>query len=423
MKFSHLATLGALVSLVGAGPGVRAAERTAQDQAIWILQRVTGVKWPSDSPVVSQMTALIASGDSRAAAAVATQQPQFLSVTVKEMASRMSTREESVREPLNDFSAGVIGVTRDETDARELLYGNFYYIPDTTKFTPPANTNTDTAVSNALYDALESSNADIGATLLRVDGQQIATSATATIPNPDPGGILTSRAFLGAHAVAGTNRRMLEYSFREFMCTPLVGWADAAGPDIRIGRDVDRMPGGDPVKFQTTCKACHSVMDGFRGAFAKWDFNDNVGAAIHASNGVTSGGFQPNLDSRGVMKKMNRDDFVQFSGGYITKDDSFINNATRGVNATRFGWRGLAPDNSAAASLTGGIHTFGRLLANSQQFSRCWAKHVFDQVCQHDLSESEADALYASLAFEFEQNGYNLKKLFQAVATHPKCRL
>jgi hypothetical protein len=123
------------------------------------------------------------------------------------------------------------------------------------------------------------------------------------------------------------------------------------------------------------------------------------------------------------MFKMNRPDFVQYSGGYILRDDSFINNATRGVNATRFGWRGPAPDSSPLASATGGVHSFGRLLANSQQFSRCFAKRVFDQICKHDLSDAEKDALYASLGMDFEANAYNLKKLFQAVAVHPRCRL
>jgi hypothetical protein len=406
-----------------------------------MVSRLAGVKFPSDSPVIQQMAAKIAAGDSKGAAAIATQQAQFYSVTVKEMAAKMSTREETVAVPLNDFVASIIGVTRDETDARELLYGNFYYAADPAKIagvTPaiPGNTIADILLSNNHYAALENSNLDLSAVLTRVNGQMVPTSATTSVPNPDPAGIITSHSFLGAHAVAGTNRRMVEFSFREFMCTPMIGMADTSAPDVRIGRDVERTPGGDPIKFQNTCKGCHSIMDGFRGAFAKWDFepalsnSGNVpGGALHVANGVATGNFQVRIDNNGadaapgVVFKLNRPDFVQYTGGYISKDDSFINNAVRGVNAIRFGWRGLAPDNSAMAAATGGAHTFGRLVSNSQQFSRCWAQHIFDQVCRHDLSQSDADVIYASLAMDFEQNGYNLKKLFQSVAAHPKCRL
>ena len=78
---------------------------------------------------------------------------------------------------------------------------------------------------------------------------------------------------MAAHAIAGTNRRLVEYSFREFTCMPIDKWADASGPDTYIGRDVDRFPGGVHQKFTTTCRACHSGMDSLRGAFARYTFS------------------------------------------------------------------------------------------------------------------------------------------------------
>jgi len=416
----------------------QAQERTPKNEAAWILERLTGVRWASDSPIIAQMAEKIAAKDRMAAAAIATQQAQFLNVTVKEMAVAMSTREESVRTPFNDFTAAIMGVTRDETDIREILFGDFYYMADPNMVMGsnpaiPMNLTNDMLRTNNHYTNLENSNVNIGSVLMRVEGQRIATSDTTNIPNPDPGGVLTSRAFLSAHAIAGTNRRLVEYTFREFMCTDIFGWANTSAPDSRIGRDIDRNPGGDPTKFQTTCKGCHSGMDGFRGAFAKWDFRENANAAIHASNGVVGGGFQPNLDGRGVVRKMNRDDFVQYSGGYITTDDSFVNYTNMGVNATRFGWRGPTPAavlrGPASDPTTGlttratGVHGFGRLVANSQRFSQCWAQRVFTTVCKHQLPASEAETLYVSLGMELENNGYNLKRLFQMVAVHPKCRI
>lgn len=398
-----------------------------------MLERLTGVKHSLDNPIIGQMANLIQAGNRKGAAELATALPQFLNVTVKQMAAKMSTREETLREPLNDFTAGFMGVTRDGTDARELLHGNFYYAAtDPTRLngiTIPSDLFADILRSNNHYAALERANVDVGAALVRVDGQQIVTSATTAIPSPDPAGILTSRAFLGAHAIAGTNRRLVEYTMRQFACVPIEGWADTLAADLRIGRDIDRMPGGDNTKFLTTCKGCHTVMDGFRGAFAKWDFRDVGGVgpvAIHVANGVTAGGLQPNVDpnNRGVVFKMNRNDFVQYAGGYISTDDSFLNNAIRGNNATMFGWRGPAPDNDAALSgRTTGVHAFGRLVANSQRFSQCMAKRIWAQVCHSDLGISSMESIYVSMGLQFETDRYNLKKLFEAIAAHPRCRM
>lgn len=433
----------AFVSLIFVSP-VLAQENSALAEAKWMVERITGVKWSPDSDPVQQMAVKISSGDKVGAAKIATALPQFYSVTVKEMAARMSTRAETVREPLNDFSASFIGITRDNTDARELLYGNFYYAYTGMPALPSgvtirrvdtaANQNANMLLSNNHYEDLENSNINVHEYLTKVTtGQLIPTSRTTNIVSPaeDVAGVLTQRTFMAAHAVAGTNRRLVEYTFREFMCMPIQGWADTSASDIRVGMDIDRMPGGDPQKYLTSCKGCHTVMDGFRGAFARWDFSANASGVLHSLNGVASGAFQPvNSDStRRVMRKMNRDTapadtiFVMFPGGWNTRDNSFVNNADRGVNSTIFGWRGLAPGGVALSSNSAGTNSFGRLVANSKRFSQCMAKRIWDQVCNHSLPELEQDVVFVSLALEFEQNGYKMKDLFETIATHPKCRL
>ena len=399
-------------------------------EAKWIAERLSGVKIAADNPVLQQMAAKISAGDRRGAAELATALPQFLNITVKQFAAQMSSRDETIREPLNDFSATFMGVTRDGIDARRLLYDDFYYSavqPAGSPVLPGVRQNLlpDLIRSNNHYVDLERSNQNVAQVLVKVDGQQIAGlvgGVTAPMPSPDPAGLLTSRAFIAAHATAGTNRRLVEYAFREFLCLPIAGWADTLGTDVRIGRDVDRFPGGDNSKFLTTCKGCHSVQDGFRGAFAKWDFADNT--AIHVANGINQGRLQPRVDgNRGVMFKMNRPDFVQYAGGYVTLDDSFVNNATRGANGFMFGWREPAPDTSPLASRTTGVHAFGRLIANAKRFPQCMAKRVWASVCHNELSAAEMEATYASMGTGFEQTSYNLKKLFESVSIHPKCRL
>jgi hypothetical protein len=445
-------TLAVVVLLSANITHAQTSTASSRSQAHWMLERLTGVKWGADSPIIDQMAQALSAGDRKGAAELATSQPQFLNVVVRQMALKMSTREETMREPFNDFAASFVGVTRDNRDARELLHGNFYYAADPARLngtTIRSDMMGDLIGSNNHYNDLGRSNLDLGQVLRRVDGQMIAgvttvtvvgtsgqttsTQITQPVTNPDPAGVLTSRAFIGAHATAGTNRRLVEYTFRQFMCMPIQGWADTLASDVRIGRDIDRMPGGDSNKFLTTCKGCHTVMDGFRGAFAKYDWRDgvqDVGSVIlHIDNGATGGGLRPNVVNAtagvtsGVVFKMNRNDFVQYPGGFISTDDSFVNNANRGMNASNFGWRNPAPDTSALSGRTGGVHAFGRLIAGSQRFPKCMAQRVWAEVCHTEYSDGEMEAIYASLGLEFENAlNYNLRSLFEAVALHQKCR-
>lgn len=426
-------TFGLMLCIVFAGmvhTQALAQDRSPAGQAHWLLERLTGVKWPMNNSVEVQMANKIASGDSIGAADLATSQAQFLNITVKQMALKLSTREETVRLTLNDFTAAFMGVTRDQSDARELLYGNFYYAADPTRL--PAGVTVGMGVKDFLatnnhYDQLDKTGLDVGSLLVRTEGQRIMTDDAGdgvAVANPDPAGVLTLHTWMAAHAVAGTNRRLVEYTFREFMCIPLINWADTQAPDVRVGRDIDRFPGGDNAKYQTTCKGCHTQQDGFRGAFAKWDFNSGSGIATYGGSGGQNGA-RPSADGNGVMNKMNANNTV-YPGGYVTTDDSWVNHAIRagGTNVTLFGFRGLAPTGAGAITGGRGVNSFGRLVANSKRFSQCMARHVFESVCKRDdLKESEAESLYASFGMSFEQNQYNLKKLFQTVAVHPKCRM
>lgn len=410
---------------------VLAQTQAQKDDAKWLLERLTGVKWASDSPVLQQAIGLVAAGNRSGAAALAVNQSQFLNVTVKNFGLLMSTREETIRIPLNDFAASIIGITRDGTDARELLYGNFYYVGDPAKLAgqnidnPLADNNIlgqDVLATNNHYEALDNKKINIGDVLLRVNNQRIVTNRQdvdgqdldnyTLANNPDPAGVLTSRTWIGAHAVAGTNRRPVEFTFRQFMCIPIEQWADASSSDVRIGRDIDRFPGGDHTKFQTSCKSCHTVMDGFRGAWAKWDFDPDNGMAVHTA--VRN----RNANGQGILNKMNQNNQV-YPGGYVTIDDSWVNNAIRGVNNSTFGWRGL--DRVSLANSGNGVNSFGRLVANSQRFSTCMAKRVFKSVCRKDLPDAEI-SVYAVMGTQFESMNYNLKNLFQLAALHPRCK-
>lgn len=420
MKFIVLSLLtlsfsGALSSPAWAQvkPNVNAAEPSAMEaKARKLYERLTGTKLPVDSPLVAQMVDLMGKGDLLGAAKLATTDPNFYNITVKLMALELSTRDETIKIPFNDFAASIIGVTRDMTDARELLTGNFYYAGSGTGIR--SNVVADMLISDNHYVDLETTRTNLAANLVRVEGQQIATSATTSVPNPDPAGVLTSRTFMGAHALMGTNRRLVEYTFREFMCVPLSEWADGGASDARIGRDIDRFPAGDHMKFLTSCKGCHTVMDGFRGAFAKWDF-DGMGIKHSAVNtrGAASN-YTIATDAAGIVTKMNKNNTV-FPSGYITTNDSYVNHATRTANAELFEWRG------DAAAGGNGVKGFGTAVANSRRFSQCMAKRVYKTVCRKDIDAVKDINLLKKWGDEFEASGYKLKTLFESISVKPEC--
>lgn len=412
LMFLLLGTMSHAPALAQVKPNLTAADPSALEvKARKIYERLTGTKLPIDSPLIAQMASLLNKGDLSGAAQIATQDPDFYNITVKLMALQLSTRDETIKTALNDFVASMIGVTRDMRDARELLTGNFYYRG--TGDNIRSDLVADLLISNNHYADLETNRVNLAANLVRVEGQMLATSATATAANPDPAGVLTSRTFMGEHALAGTNRRLVEYTFREFMCVPLNEWADTGASDARIGRDIDRFPAGDHMKFQTSCKGCHTVMDGFRGAFAKWDF-DGMGikhSAVNARGGANN--YTIATDAQGIINKMNKNGTV-FPSGYVTTTDSFVNNATRPQNASFFEWRGAATGGN-------GVKAFGTVVSNSRRFSQCMAKRIFKTVCRKDLDVSKDQALLVRWGDEFEASGYQLKKLFESVAVKPEC--
>lgn len=388
-------------------PNINGGDPTSTEIAAKKLyERLTGTRIPLDSPILVQMVAQLDKGDKLGAARIATADPDFYNTTVKAMALEMSTRNETVTTPLNDMVATIIGMTRDKIDARQMLTGNFHYrgsVPGVfVEPMPTQNIITSFMYSNEHYIYLDSHRIDLFKSLYRVDNQPLVADPALYL-NVDPAGVLTSQTFMREHAVAGTNRRIVEYAFREFLCVPINQWADSGASDARVGQDINRFPGGDHNKYLTSCKACHSVMDGFRGAFAKWDSNGIFVSSDSASTGPSS-----------IAFKYGRNQMV-FQDGYETKDDSFVNYANRSTNATLFGWRGT---NVASGK---GAQGFGQLLANSRRFSQCMAKRVFKTVCKKSLPEAKEKSLLSTWGDEFEASGYQLKNLFEAISIKPEC--
>ncbi len=395
-------------------PELNSEPTQSERVAVRLLSLITKKKIPIDAGIVKEAAAFIAKGDYQSAARIGIELPDFYNNTVKDFALRMSNREESVDAPLNDMTATLVGIVRDELDARLMLTGDFYY-----KANPLAGVPSDVRrhmlLSNIHYDEIEKRGLDLKKVLVRENEQKILSDAASVTKHPDPAGVLSSRAFLSAHAVAGTNRRQVEYAFKQFMCVDLADMADTKASDLRVGRDIDRFPAGSNKKYQTSCKGCHSVMDGFRGAFAKTDFDI-------LSNFVKHTAFFPSFSKRvsgksltyprDVHYKVNHNEF-SFPSGYVTNDDSFQNYANRGANKILFGWRG-------PASKGFGMGQFGKMLSNSERFSKCMVKRVFESICPVKVSE-ETLAKLQLYVLDFEKNKYDLKKLYMQAAVSPLC--
>lgn len=390
---------------------------TARVKAQQMLQRLTSTKTPIDHPLLDQMEPLVAAGKHKEAAQLAVGHDDFLNLTIRDFAARMSTRETSVDVTLNDFIATVIGVARDDMSAQLLLNGDFTYRGNPSLASVPSDEIPHFLKSNAHYESLEKSKFNLAKVLVRVDGQKLLNGASNTVVrNPDPAGVITSRAFMEAHATAGTNRRLVEFTFKQFLCIPINQWADLSASDAYIGRDVDRAPGNEHDKFRSTCRSCHTVMDSFRGAFAKVDFEDG-----YLKHGDILGGLgvmSEDPNNRGISLKMARN-ATQFPEGYETKTTEWINNADRGINKEYFGWP--APASGESKNRGFGIRSFASLVSQSPAFPRCMAMRAFRSVCKRDMTDAEKMSIAVQLGEGFKASGYKLKDLFSSVAVLPEC--
>ncbi len=98
------------ISAVHAGP---------REQAKRMHDRLVGV--PPSSAVLDSMTTKIQNGDTVGAAYEAMENPAFYNTTLKDFSTPWTNREGSVYSDLNDFSATVIGMIRDEVPFTEVL--------------------------------------------------------------------------------------------------------------------------------------------------------------------------------------------------------------------------------------------------------------------------------------------------------------
>ena len=374
-----------------------------REQAKRIHDRLAGV--PPNNDVLDQMESLVNAGDVRGAADIAMDNPAFYSVTLKNWITPWTNEDADVFAPLNDYTATVIGITRDEIDFREILSGDILYIGAASAGVPAYS-----ITSNLHYQALDDQSADLKQVL-----QATTQSAVTGLPTDATAGVMTSRAAAKSYFKDGTNRAMFRFTLINHMCTDLEGLKDTSRSPDRIRQDVSRSPGGDSRIFNNSCVGCHSGMDPLAQAFAYYNYEYNVANDPEGEQGSIQynqvGETDADTGSRAQSKyHINSNNFPY---GFITNNDNWSNYWRQGLNKN-LGWDESLPDNG------NGAKSMGQELANSRQFASCQVTKVFKNICLRSPQDVADRTQITSMTNTFTGTGYNIKQVFADSADYCK---
>ena len=381
-------SLLAVFLVIGASSNTQAAER---DQAKRIHDRLAGV--PPTAATLNAMEALITAGNPTGAADIALTHPDFYRVTLKNFITPWTNEEQTVFAPLNDYTATVIGIVRDEVDFREILYGDILYV---------GSPNTYSNSNNTHYENLENANTDLSDT-----AQLVATTQSAVTGMTAPAGIMTTRQGARAFLIDGTNRAMFRFTLLNHLCTDLEQIKDTTRSPDRVRQDVSRSPGGDSRIYMNACVGCHAGMDPMTQALASYNYayttDMETGQLDYAGGGSA-------VQPKNLINSNN------FEFGYVTQNDNWDNYWRAGPNSV-MGW-GWATGSTTTGSGTGAA-SMGRELADSYAFAQCQVKKVFKNVCLRDPVDAADRTQIDNMITSFS-TGYNLKNVFAESAVY--CR-
>ena len=363
------------------------------EQARRMHDRLAGVP-PTDQVLLSMRDDIDGVGGRTVinAAYTAMQDSAFYTVTLKNFAAPWTNREQDVFVDLNDYTATVIGMIRDDNvPFNTLLSADILYIGASGLGLPPYS-----MTNNDHYVALEQQGIELNATNL------VRTTQTAMtdLPPEAIAGVMTTRAAAQAFFIAGTNRAMFRFTMLNHICNDMEYVKDTTRIPDRVRQDISRSPGGDSRIFLNNCIGCHSGMDPLAQAFAYYNFDETLGEGRIV---YTAGLVQPKYF-------INADNFRP---GYVTPDDRWDNYWRAGPNQL-LGWDGnLIGSGNGAASM-------GQELANSDAFASCQVKKVFRSVCFRDPVDATDRLQISSMTNSFKNGGYRMKQVFAEAADYCK---
>jgi len=360
-----------------------------REQAKRMHDRLTGVS-PTAAVLDDMVTAMATS--SKAAALLAidpTQNPEnakyFYNVTLKNFATPWTNEAQDVFAPLNDYTALVIGMIRDDVPFNQLFSAPFTYVGN-----PGPGVRAVSPSNNDHYEDLEATGVDLS---LQANLDQVPQTIAA------PAGVFTTRAAARAFFIDGTNRAMFRFAMLNHLCKDMEEVEDTTRTADRIRQDVSRSPGGDSRIFMNSCIGCHTGMDPMAQAFAYYEFeypegNEDAGQLVY-----TPGLVQPKY-------LINSDNF---NPGYVTPNDNWDNYWRSGPNAN-LGW---ATSGSGSSGSGSGAASMGAELANSVAFERCQATKAYRAVCLGEPTQGQLDALLV----DYNANNKSMKQVFASAAT------
>jgi hypothetical protein len=375
-------TVVALLSLSTALP-MTATFADQYSEASTIFNRITGT--PPSASVLQQMATDISGNNAIGAAQLAMQDANFYNVTVRNFAAPMTNVPQSMFVPLNDYTATVIGMVRDNVPFNTVLSADILYTGNT------AGAPAYSPANNNHYQYLDSNNVDLSKAL-----QQQTQSSLTGIPSTATAGVLTSTASASAFFSLGTNRRMVRFTYINYMCNDLNAIMDITRPPDRIRQDPSRSPGGDSRTFLNTCIGCHAGMDAQAGAFAYYNFDTTQNQLVYTP---------------GTVQQKYAINTSNFQYGHVTTDDSWLNYWRVGPNAL-LGWSSSLPGNG------NGMRSWGQEIENSGQFATCQVQKVFQAICLRPPSNAADRAQVTQMTSDFVSSNYNLKTVFGESAVY-----
>jgi hypothetical protein len=367
---------------------VLASSATAgsREMARRMHDRLVGI--PPSAAVLDSMAALIDQDRAIDAAYVAMANPVFYTTALKNFVTPWTNQEQTVFADLNDYTATVIGIIRDDLSFDQVLYGDILY-------RAPAGVvgASYSQTDNDHYRQLEQQRVDLSNPAL-LQRQTQSGQAGAAVDASSAAGVITTRAAAEAFFSAGTNRRMWRFIAINYLCRDMEDLKDVTRPVDRIRQDVSRSPGGDSSIFLNHCSGCHSGMDPLTGAFAYYEWDPDQARLVYTPGSV-QGKYLINSET--------------FPFGYETVDDRWDNYWREGPNAA-LGW-GSGPAGGF------GAQSLGREVAASHAFAVCQVEKVFTQICFRSPNSTEDVDAIDDIVANFE-SGYSMKQVFAETAAY-----
>ncbi len=365
---------------------IQLAQADAIDQAKRIHTRLTGIN-PTPA-VLENMRDMIQANNALGAANLAMENPAFCNVMLRNFITPWTNEEFDPGIDLNDYTATVIGIIRDDIPFNQVLTEDIIYV---------GAAGTYSQTDNNHYIQLQNNGANLCDPTVLVRTTQ-SSLPDAPVSSETAAGIMTTRQAAKAFFSGGTNRAMWRFTGLHYLCRDMEQFKDLSRPSGHVRQDVSRSPGGESDAFLSHCVGCHSGMDALAGAFAYYNYDEDQERLVYTANRV---------QEKFLINS------TTFEWGYVTQDDSWVNYWREGKNKL-IGWDPNMPGKG------NGAKSLGQEVANAEEFAACQVAKAFERVCFRPV-ETQADYNEAERITEiFKSSNYSFKTILAETAVY--CR-